>query len=92
MYFLIIEVLKKFAIDFFIFYGTVICFHTKYNKEYFMNTLADRSKWGTGLIEEFRMCPTLIDKLDYIGGNIINLLLPASVWFFNIIIWSNKYG
>jgi hypothetical protein len=57
-----------------------------------MEVLGDKSKWNVSLIKEFRQCPTVIDKLDYIGGNLINLLLPASVWFLSIIIWSNKYG
>jgi hypothetical protein len=38
MYFPMLEILKKAAIDFFVFYGTVICFHTKYNREYFINS------------------------------------------------------
>lgn len=91
MYFPVIETLKKLAVEFFVFYGTTLCFHTKHNKEMFMKML-DEKDWHPSIIGEFKKCPTKVDKLDYIGGHIINLLLPAGIWFLNIVIWSNKYG
>jgi len=72
MYFPIIEILEKFFYDTMDFFACKICFHRKYNRDLYMKCIHEKNMSAKAA---FASCPTKLDKVDFILGHMVLVIL-----------------
>ena len=72
-------------------YGSKICFHTKYNKEQFLKDI-DGGRWQTrtGEFSYFKECPNIRTKIDFCTANIINIIVPITPWLLLLLKYTGR--